>query len=180
MDPDLPLKPMALLLLVLGLAAKEPGEQGLATDVAIAAINDGRLDGAKLGTGLTQLIATGLIKAARWAKALENVSRASTLHAEVVREAIVRSLRGDPASMPKDLHALVEVLKELVVESQSAIDGAAREFLEQLSGSGKLAKSAKSILAAKPLTNVERIQSIQRRAVEIGLDRAERWSRNGH
>src|SRR5262249_33659113 len=48
LDPDVPLKTMALLLLVLGLAAKEPSESGLATDALIASIEDGRLDGSNL------------------------------------------------------------------------------------------------------------------------------------
>ena len=51
LDPDVPLRPMALLMLALGLAAKEPGESGLATDALIAAIDDGRLDAGKLGDG---------------------------------------------------------------------------------------------------------------------------------
>ena len=44
LDPDVPLKPMALMMLALGLAAKQPSENGLATDSLIAAIDDGRLD----------------------------------------------------------------------------------------------------------------------------------------
>ena len=121
-DPDVPLRPMALLVLAIGLAAKEPGEHGLATDAAIAAIADGRLDGTKLGSVMATLLPTGLIKAARWAKTLGEAARISPLHAEIVRAAIARSLRGQPRSYPKDLHALVELLKELVVGTGGRID----------------------------------------------------------
>lgn len=175
-DPDLPLKPMALLLLVLGLAAKAPGEHVTATDVAIAAIDDGRIDGPKLGGAMAQLLPTGLIKPGRWAKTLGAVSRCSALHAEVIRVAIASSLRGDPAQMPKDLQALVELLKELVVESQTTVDETTRQFLSQVPPSGKLGKAAKAILAAHPQADPQRILSIQKHAFEHRLSRAERWA----
>jgi hypothetical protein len=178
LNADVPLRPMALLLLVLGLAAKEPGEHGLATDAAIATIHDGRLDGTKLGATMAELLPTGLIKAARWAKTLGDVARASPLHAEVVRMAIARSLRGKPKSYPKDLHALVELLKELVVETNAIVDDGARQFLSQISGSSKLARAAKSILAFDPHPDAQRTAAIQTDIVEQRLARAERWTIN--
>lgn len=176
LDPDLPLKPLALKLLTLGLAAKAPGEYGLACDVVIAAIDDGRLTGALLGQALADLLPTGLIKAARWAKTLESVSRVSELHHEVIRIAIARSLRGDPDQMPKDLHAYVDLLKELVLESQTAVDEQARQFLEQIAGSGKLAQAAKSILTIKSDAPPDRVLAIRQRVIEQRLLRAERWT----
>lgn len=175
LDPDLPLKPMALQLLVLGLAAKEPGQHGLAIDAAIAAIDDGRLDGPKLGSALSSLLPTGMIKSTRWARTLQAVSQASPLHVEVVRDAIASCLRGSPQAMPKDLHALVELLKELVAESKSCVDTSARHFLEQVVGTTKLAKAAKSILAAAHEPEPERTMAIQRQIVERRLERVERW-----
>ncbi len=118
LDPDLPLRPMALLLLLLGLAAKDPSESGLATDAAVAAIADGRFDSESAGKLMAQLLPSGLIKAARWAKTLSNVARTSPLHAVVVCGTIGSSLRGKPATYPKDLHALIELLKELVIENR--------------------------------------------------------------
>ena len=79
LDADVPLRPMALLLLTLGLAAKEPGEQGLATEALIAAIRDGRIDGIKLGGAMAQLWPSGLIKMARWTKALADAARVLAL-----------------------------------------------------------------------------------------------------
>ncbi len=122
LDPDVPLRPMAILLIVLGLAAKEPGEHGLATDVAIAAIDDGRLDGAKLGSLLLELLPAGLIMPARLAKRMGDVAGASALHAEVVRAAIAGSLRGNADDYPKDLHAVVGLLLELVSETNGFVD----------------------------------------------------------
>ncbi len=175
LDPDLPLRSMAMLLLVLGLAAKEAGEHGLATDVTIAAIEDGRLDQIQLGTVMTALLPTGYVKAARWAKTLGEARRVSPLHAEVIRMAIARSLRGDPKSMPKDLHALVELLRELVVETQTAVDEDAHAFLEQLVGTSKLGKAAKAIIGFATEKDPSRLRDIQRHVLEQRIARVERW-----
>ncbi len=52
LNPDVPLRPMASLLIGVGLTAKVPELTGLVTDVLIAAIDDGRIDAAKLGESL--------------------------------------------------------------------------------------------------------------------------------
>ena len=52
LEPDVPLRPMARLLIAVGLAAKLPELAGLATDALIAAIDDGRIDAARLGESL--------------------------------------------------------------------------------------------------------------------------------
>ena len=72
LNPDVPLKPMALLMLALGLAAKQPGENGLATDSLIAAIDDGRLDACKLGATLAFL--APMIKCVRLARTLSQAA----------------------------------------------------------------------------------------------------------
>lgn len=175
LDPDVPLRPMALFLLAVGLAAKQPGEHGLATDAAIAAITDGRLDGEGLGQVMAELIGKRVISAARWAKSLTVVAGNSPLHAEVVRTAIARSLRGEPKNYPKDLHALVELLKELVAETKTVVDDEARAFLSKIAGSGKLGAAAKAILAFVPTDAADRLATIQRAVVEQRLLRVERW-----
>ena len=52
LDPDVPMRPMARLVLAVGLSVKQPELAGLATDVLIAAIEDGRLDTDSLGESL--------------------------------------------------------------------------------------------------------------------------------
>jgi hypothetical protein len=178
LDPDVPLRPMATLLLVLGLAAKEPGEHGLATDAAVAAISDGRADGRKLGTAMATLLPTGLVLGTRWAKTLARVASTSSLHAAVVRAAIEGSLVGDPNQAPKDLHALVELLHELTVETGVAVGGSAREFLAAMRGSGKLAKTAKSLLAATAQSDPNRAVDIMKTVLESRLSRIERWAQS--
>src|SRR5207248_9350801 len=86
LDPDLPLQPMALMLLALGLAAKQPGESGLATDCLIAAIDDGRLDASRLGAALAFL--APMTKCTRLARTLGQAARVSPLHLQVVAQVV--------------------------------------------------------------------------------------------
>ena len=94
LDPDVPLRPMGMLLLVTGLNAARAELSGLATDVLIAAINDGRLDGDNLGETLAEVARINVkapkdapgrnrsaiappvpfVKLNRWAKGLERRS----------------------------------------------------------------------------------------------------------
>jgi len=113
--------PMATLLLALGLAAKEPGEVGLAVDAAIAALGDSRLTGAALGEPMAHLLPSGEIKPKRWAKTLGVVAPASPIHAAQVAGAIQRALRGNPAQAPRDLGALVDLLRELLAATDARI-----------------------------------------------------------
>ena len=97
LDPDVPLRPTARLLLAIGLKAKLTEIAGLTTDVLIAAIEDGRLDADTLGASLriawqlriekpiyrpinhplaNATNAIAFVKPTRWAKALGEVARA--------------------------------------------------------------------------------------------------------
>src|SRR5262249_43357157 len=162
-----------LLLLILGLAAKEPGEHGLATDALIAAIDDGRLDGCKLGTALASLLPTGMVKTSRWAKTLGQSAHTSPLHSEVIALAIQHALTGDPTRAPKDLQTLLELLKELLIEAKQAISVAdTRKYLEGVKASGKTGKRARELLALESTSTGEPVL----RALAGRLDRAERWA----
>src|SRR5262249_8272706 len=114
LDPDVPLEEMGYLLLALGLAAKDPGEHGLATDALIAAIDDGRVDAEGLGSILARLLPTGLVKAARYAKTLGQAARVSPLHAWTIACTLEGGLRHDPRQAPRDLSALLELLHGLL------------------------------------------------------------------
>jgi hypothetical protein len=151
LDSGTPLRQMGLLLLALGLAAKEPGEYGLATDTAIGAIEDGRLGSDNLGRILGALLPTGFIKPGRWEKTLADVGRASPVHGLIVQQALQSALAGDPQQMPRDFGKLLELLHELSIEiGQSITCEACRAFLSRMAGSGKAAKTAKALLALEP------------------------------
>ncbi len=61
-DPDTPLCSLGALLIAIALAAKEPGEHGLAVDATIETIQDGRLDAELLVEALTGRVE----RAERW------------------------------------------------------------------------------------------------------------------
>lgn len=177
LDPDVPLKPMALMMLALGLAAKEPGENGLATDALIAAIDDGRLDAGKLGMALAFL--APLTKGARLARTLGQASRISPLHAHVVVHTIQAVLRGDPAQPPRDLQALLDLLKESLTEMDGAItDAEARGYLENIKTGGRTARLVRELLALEAKPEPMSSRQALLRALEHRVGRAESWSRS--
>jgi len=199
LEPDTDLGEIGRLLLGLGLGAKEAGEAGLATDAAIMAVADGRIDGPALGATLAHLLGLGvkelpqlqdeirtldpkstsaplssIITAARWAKTLAVVSRASPLHAETVRTALEQIFASQPIMRPADLTALLTLFHELSVELGAAVpDPGARAYLATLR-SGKSAKLAQALLAVP-----EGDRAARRQAALLALagrvERAERW-----
>jgi hypothetical protein len=178
LDPDMPLEQMGLLLLALGLAAKDPGEHGLATDALIAAIDGGRVDGDSLGGVLAELLPSGLVKAARFAKTLGQAARPSPLHVCTISTAIERSLRGDPSKAHRDLSALLELLRELLAEQQEPLrDAEARKYLQGIKGGGKTGKLVRELLASESSAPLTVNKVVAARALESRLARAERWHR---
>ena len=165
LDPGTPLRYAGLIFLVGMLAAKEPGESGLATDIAIRAIGDGRLGSDNLGAAMAELLQSGIIKPGRWQKTLAEVARASEVHAVVIILGLQHCLTGDVSSLPKDYSKLLDLLYELCVELElNVASEACREFLSKLSG-GKSGKLAKNLLALKA-PNQERVVRILEHAVE--------------
>jgi Family of unknown function (DUF6493) len=178
-DPDLAMKPMALLLLTLGLAAKEAGEHGLATDGLIAAIDDGRIDGPLLGGAMRSLLPTKLIIPSRWAKTLRDAARVSPSHARVVARALEHALGEELVEPPRDMLALLELLKELLIELGESISlTAARVWLAGWKAAGKSAKVVKDLLALTGSGDPVMRRDAALRALAHRIERAERWSRN--
>jgi hypothetical protein len=182
-DPDVPLKEIAVLLLASALSAKHPDESILATDALIAAIDDGRLDGKKLGDALALLLPSGLIKPSRWAKSLGSAARVSPLHVRVIAAAIERSLRGEseypPGSLTwANLQALLELLKELSIEAGDPVSRPeTREYLSRLKASGKTARLVKELLALEKRTPNTHQLSAALHALARRIERAECWCR---
>jgi len=180
--PDVVLGPNARRMLAAALASAQAGEGGLATDVLIQAIDDGRAKADELGDSLAALLGADLagttvlgyamigkhaelleclraeklivpIKCARWAKRLQDVARASPRHAAFVRALVERALRGLPAPPPADLGRLLALLRELCVESGTPVrDPETRAKLATLRGGGATARLARTLLDADQAT----------------------------
>jgi hypothetical protein len=178
-DPDSPMKPMALVLLTLGLAARQADEHGLATDGLIAAIDDGRIDGPLLGGAMRSLLPTGLIKPARWAKTLRDAARISALHARIAAHAVQHALRDELRKPPRDLLLLLELLKELLIDVGEPLSVTQlRAWLTGRKASGKTAKVVKDLLALPESSSPAGPRAAAVRALAQRIERGLRWSRN--
>ena len=146
LDSGTPLRKMGLLLLATALGAKEPGEYGLAIDIAIRALDDGRLGSDNLGRVLAFLLPSGIIKLPRWQKTLADVARSSPVHGLVIQTALQSALRGQPDKLPRDFAKMPELLLELSSElEQSIANDECRFFLKQCT-TGKASQIAKALL----------------------------------
>jgi hypothetical protein len=183
-DPDVTLDSTGLLLLAVGLNCREARENALATDALIAAISDGRVVGEELGPSMATLwdpLQEGVKYvrrpvAARWAKTLATVARASHLHSEVVRRIVESFFATPPTFVPPDLNALLELWLELCVEASTGVTKpSARAFLGSLKQSGK-AKAAATKLARLPATPSALAAEAHALALERRWARAARWT----
>lgn len=177
LEPDCEMGEMAILLLAVGLGYKEPGIAGLATDILIAGIADGRINGEQLGARMGSMLFTGLIKPPRWAKTLGEAVRVSALHAREIRAAIERALADGKGEPPNGLHTLLELLFELSVDSGLTIENShTQDFLARLSGSSKLVKVAQKLMKLEERSSRQPGQA-ELLAIQGRLERAERWTR---
>lgn len=148
LEPDVPLKSMALLLLIAGLSSKEPGQRGIAIDIVIMSIEDGRMDISLLGDIMAMLITTGIIIVPRWTKAIKEIAAISSRHAEAMKSLIQSILQFDPEDSPRELGGLIELLYELQVTSNKGIDDKrAIKFFKANKKSGKQGTFSKKLLA---------------------------------
>jgi hypothetical protein len=177
LDADVPLLPVARVLLAGALSAKAPELQGLATDALIAAVDDGRIDGPLLGDALRQLLPDGLVKPNRLAKALRDAARISPLHARVAAQALERALVG-LTERHRDLHILLGLLKELLIETGERLSVVETEdFLRGLKISGKTARLIQDLLGLPEEPNPASRSLAASRALAGRVERAERWMR---
>jgi hypothetical protein len=199
LDPDVPLRPMARLLLAIGLNAKLPELSSLATDATVAAVADGRLDADSLGKSLRiawQLRietstyvpvhhpsydapqSVGFVKPVRLAKALGDVARASPLHAGIVARAL-ESVLADDASACRttaSMLLLLELLKEALVAAGWALSAPARAYFSGLGDSGKTGRVVGELLALSEVSGAPACGKRQTQALASRISRAGRWS----
>jgi len=198
LDPDVPLRPMARLLLAVALNAKLAEIAGLASDALIAAVDDGRLDADTLGESLRivwQLRiemwiyrpvndplsntphTVPLVKPSRWTKALGDVARASPLHASVIARAVEKFLV-DAASESRTAASLLpflELVRETSVETGRAVSPEARAFFGGLGTAGKTGRVVKHLLALRDMPAGPAMRQARMQALARHIERAERW-----
>jgi hypothetical protein len=138
------LSDIAVRLLTLALAAKEPGIRGLAADAAGQALADRRLTADGLGASLAEAWSSPLVTPRRYALSLAAAAHASSQIRSLVGRAITFGLRAKPHT---DAAQILELLHELCHADGAGIDDPdARSTLASYT-SGKAGRLAKSLLA---------------------------------
>lgn len=147
-EPHTEMLPLATLALALGLAAEDAALRGHAQEGLIAAISQHRLDVPGLAGVMSRLLATGVNKFARWSKTLREAARVSPLHAAQIADVLRQALRGDPAKAPRDIHALLELLVELLAETNRPLEeNDAQQYLRGIKTGGRTAKLVRKLLS---------------------------------
>ncbi len=179
LDSDTPLLDMGEVLLLCGLAGKEPGEHGLAVDITIQAISDGRLGTDNMGRMLTMGITSGHFNLPRLTKRLHDIANVSDLHAYVVMcSAETACPNADAKQLPRGIGDIFELLAEIGTQIERGIEKPeCRSLLKKIAGSNKAAKAAK---AAKLLLSIETNfdpREIIVSAITSRIDRLKTWAK---
>jgi hypothetical protein len=136
---------MSTAMLVLGLAGKEPGQVATAVDALLLGLADGRVVAAAVGRAGSTLLDAGLLKAKRLAGALKRANDpAPRQHLRVLVE---HTLSGTPATAPRDIAALLELLVHLRADVVEPLPEPTRTYIEGLVGGGQVARERKLLLS---------------------------------
>lgn len=113
LDSSIHVGDMGALLMALGIAAKEAGERGLATDALLAAISGSRVDAAAFGRALSDAAGSGAIKFSRWAKQLYTVAQSGAAAADAIFRAVEALFETGRGRENGDFGRMVELEYEL-------------------------------------------------------------------
>ena len=173
-DPDTPFSEMAQLCVAVGLLSKDAGTRGMAIDVMIELIRDGRCIGRELGAVYAKLSAVKQsAKLNRLADALAEVAMASALHRHAATSLVEVLLASLQPPAPNDLHYLLTPLREWLAANGRTLPPACQTLLNSINGSGKTAKLVACLKAQagspRPPTQV------YADALRARIARAQRW-----
>jgi len=173
--PDLPWSEMARLAIWIAMAGQDADARGLAVDVMIEGIQDGRAHPRELAEVLVKLTRGGWLKLNRLRAALGEVARVSSLHAQTVAHLLTDWLSG-LSELPEDAHHLLGLLLELLIQLGLPVAPASRGILQGFKGSGKTAKLVKSLLNLQPDAPATALREAQLGHLRVRIERAERWA----
>ena len=136
---------MCMLALWTALVGKDADARGLAVDLMIEGIEDGRAHPEPLGDILIRLARGGWIKTNRLTDSLQQVSQVSALH-QLTCATIIQQLLGSQEGLPKNAHYILELLLSLLTELKSGPTEDLLALLKVQRGSSKKTKLAKAIM----------------------------------
>ncbi|BBA35836.1 uncharacterized protein sS8_3904 [Methylocaldum marinum] len=160
-----PWSEMGMLVLCLGLVAKDAALRGMAVDVLITGIEDGRAGPESLASVLARIAEGQWLKRNRLAKALAEVSRVSALHALTAARLIEQMLCACGSVSTDDL-PLLELLHELLIDLAGPVHEKLCVLLESVAGNkSKTARIARQLCDIPPGEASERYREALRAAV---------------
>lgn len=146
-DSSVPLKPMAVLLLVAGISTSETGLRGTATEIFIQTIDDGRYSHDDFTQVMAKLMISGLIVVSRWTKVFKALASISQKHENAVRKLIQSLLSFHPDQSPRELGGLIELLYELCIAAdQPPTEPCAIQFFHDNTKGGKQKTFSRKLL----------------------------------
>lgn len=170
--PDRSWNELTWLAVWIALVSKDAGARGLALDVLIAGIEDGRAE-LKLDVPLKLAVAPWF-KLNRLADAAREIARVSPRHAWWCAELLQRFAAYVPV-WTSDIHHVLALLLELLTELQLGVDEQHRDRFAAHQATGKGAKLQKGLLQLKTTANSPQRRRAHELALTATLARAERW-----
>jgi hypothetical protein len=174
-DPDFPLDENGSWLLTLALVTKHDDVRRLTLDLLIAAVEEKRVNAAKIGENIALLL-EHKFTILRWTKSFRELARISQLHALFAWKVMITLLEKVGPACPM---GFTELLLELKDEYGFAVPAVALEQLKQVSGSGKAATLAKKLVAdGTNWSKTGPLNEAAKQSFASRVARVERWQRS--
>lgn len=174
-DPDFPLDENGSWFLSLALVTKLDDVRRLALDVLIAAVEEQRVNAAKIGENIALLL-EHKFTILRWTKSFRELARISQLHALFAWQVLITLLEKVGPSCPM---GFTELLVELKEEYGFGVPLVAIEQLKQVGGSGKAATLAKKLVAdGTNWSKTGPLNEAAKQSFASRIARVERWQRS--
>lgn len=147
-DSNVPMGNHSHFLLALVLNDSRPAVHTVGVDLAIATIDDRRLDPDCIGRAVGELTGTGCVAPPRWARTFRDVAGSSALHRDVVIGILETAVAIARPKAPQDMLGMLELLETLLLEAQRPLANPdTRAALDLIKGSSKTARAASRLLA---------------------------------
>jgi len=173
-DPDISLAQNGRYFLCFAMSSKNNDLSRLAVDALVAAVAERRITARGYGEAMAQILPTGVITSVRWTRGLREAAKASILHSWFVWQAAGYVIREASVSATQQI-PFVELLAEIQMDNSFAVDDDLKQALSGITGGGKAAKLAKTIISFKYDLKNDKTQSAALQGLESRIARAERW-----
>jgi hypothetical protein len=145
-DPTVPMKPIASMLLLAALSSAKQDQAVIAVDALVHAHAQGRLDLPLLGSTMRDLVRSYLVKNARLVKSFRAALRADETLAPTIVAMIFDILAASPGPV-EDATAVLELLQELLVGNGMSVSAEQQSVMATARLGSKAASIRKRLLS---------------------------------